>query len=76
MRFCTGYAFYAFFRYLRQIFLEEVTVDSYLWTIVIVQVILIALNAFFAGAHILTGLGDGESSKTILNCCPQSRLLI
>ncbi|MBQ8743111.1 MAG: HlyC/CorC family transporter [Clostridia bacterium] len=64
MRFCTGYAFYAFFRYLRQIFLEEVTVDSYLWTIVIVQVILIALNAFFAGAEAaIIAMNDSRIAK-------------
>ena len=44
--------------------LKEVTVDSYLWTILLVQVILIMLNAFFSGAEAaIIAMNDSRIAK-------------
>lgn len=42
----------------------EVTVDSYLWAILLLQVVLIALNALFAGAETaIIGMNDSRIAK-------------
>ncbi len=45
-------------------FSEEVTVDSYLWAILLLQAVLIALNAVFASAETaIIGMNDNRISK-------------
>ncbi len=45
-------------------FLEEVTVDSYLWAILLLQGVLIALNAVFASAETaIVGMNDNRIAK-------------